>query len=159
MESTKFKIDALRKRMQNDFWRLPGTLLKEKHKLKIRTAKAVMFFFATCALFMLLGNMKLRLKLHWKVITLVDQNLHWIFVTLYDLYIVGASMLVYTYFGLFAYFVVYIKMQMELLAEYFEMISLNKYCKDVYHRDVYHSLIHGIKQHAKLLRLVCMSET
>lgn len=158
LEQFKHKLAPLKKQLENDQWYLNHASLHGKDVVETKTSlvKYILGIIILNPLFLAPGIALLDVIPDWSIYPAEEPFRHAIMLTFYILFVLGSCGVVYAHLFVFVYFSMYIKIEMELLTQYFQDVSSKLFDCQVNGdlRDVHHLLVEGIKIHSKLLRYV-----
>lgn len=156
LELLKPKLEPLKNQLKNDKWYLKNVSLHGKDIIKTKSilVKIILVVLLLNPLFLTPGVILMDLLPEWSIYPGEEPSRRAVLQIFYVLFVVGACGVVYAHFFVYVYFSVYIKIEMELLTQYFQDVSLKVFACQINRdlRDVHHLLVEGIKIHSKLLR-------
>lgn len=153
------EIQTLKKEMEEYRWNIRNIDKFQTYNITNKKcyAKIVLFLFVLNPLILLPGMAILHTHPYWAVFPSDDENVDAVLIVIYLLFVLGSCGVVYSHVLLHVYFGVCLKIQMELLAQYFEEQFTVAGCSDrfseryITQQCVYHWLINGIIRHGELL--------
>lgn len=158
LEMNKSEIDELKNQMENNLWYHQTATLYDKDMIDNKTiyVKIMLLLFVLHPLFIAPGLVILDLRPDWSIFPVDGLIRRATMLAFYVLYILGSCGIVYAHLLVFVYFSIYIKIEMEILTEYFRDVTSKFDTAEVKDdlQDVCDLLINGIKVHTKLLRYV-----
>lgn len=142
--------------MEKDFWQVENVSYGTKHESlqHMRFGRASVLYLMFLLPATPLVVITFGLLPTWQVTAFIDIKLYIVLNICFTLYNVGCVLSTCTHLLMFFYYNAHLKMQMNLLVEYFHSTSVILRNEEDDLLDVYEVMIEGIKQHRKLLRLV-----
>lgn len=153
------EIEALKEEIENYKWHVTNIDKSEAYNIGRRKCyvKIILFLFILNPLIVLPGIVILHIRPYWIIFPCDDWNTHAVLTTIYLLFVISSCGVVYSHVLLHVYFSMCVKIQMELLTDYFRKQCTLIGRSDIFsekcitQQDVHNWLVNGIIRHSDLL--------